>query len=142
LRASLGLEPADLEARASVFAMVETARGVDAIHEICAVDGLTGVYVGPADLAISMGHGPAEAWVHQEVRETLEYIARTVTAAGRVAGIHASSGRLGSIAAQWGFQMITLASESQALRRGAAAHLAEAQGDTLPPRLETEGGAY
>jgi 4-hydroxy-2-oxoheptanedioate aldolase len=31
-----------------------------------------------------------------------------------------------------GFAMITLASESQALRRGAAAHLAEARGESAP----------
>jgi hypothetical protein len=32
--------------------------------------------------------------------------------------------------AQKGFQMITLASESQALRRGAVTHLAEARGES------------
>ncbi len=42
LRASLGHDPAALEARASVFAMIETAQGLSALDEICAVDGLTG----------------------------------------------------------------------------------------------------
>ena len=55
LRASLGHDPAALEARVSVFAMIETAQGLSALDEICAVPGLTGVYVGPADLAISLG---------------------------------------------------------------------------------------
>ena len=39
LRASLGLDPAALEARVSVFAMVETAQGLSALEEICAVPG-------------------------------------------------------------------------------------------------------
>jgi hypothetical protein len=43
-----------------------------------------------------------------------------------VAGIHAGDGKVGQAMAQLGFQMITLASESQALRRGAAAGLHEA----------------
>ena len=129
LRASMGLDPADLQARVSVFAMVETARGLAAIDEICAVDGVTGVYVGPADLAISMGHGPADAWTQPEVRDAMVHVHRTATAAGIVSGVHANTGTLGNVAAHMGFRMISLASESQALRRGAAAHLAEANGE-------------
>ena len=41
--------------------------------------------------------------------------------------------------ADLGFQMITLASESQALRRGAAEHLNEAVGQAVPA---TERGGY
>jgi 4-hydroxy-2-oxoheptanedioate aldolase len=126
LRASLGHEPGALEARASVFAMVETARGLSAVDEICAVPGLSAVYVGPADLAISMGYGPAEAWTHPAVRHAMARVQVTASAAGLVTGIHAGAGKLGKAMAELGFQMITLASESQALRRGAAEHLAEA----------------
>ena len=50
-----------------------------------------------------------------------------VAAAGLVAGIHAGAGKPGKAMAELGFRMITLASESQALRRGAAEHLEEAQ---------------
>lgn len=128
LRASMGLDPAHLQARASVFAMVETARGLAVIDEICAVDGLTGIYVGPADLAISMGHAPADAWTRQEVRDAMTHVRHTADAAGLVSGIHAGAGALGNTAAQLGFRMITLASESQALHRGAATHLADALG--------------
>jgi 4-hydroxy-2-oxoheptanedioate aldolase len=40
--------------------------------------------------------------------------------------LETGAGKLGKAMAELGFQMITLASESQALRRGAAGHLAEA----------------
>ena len=128
LRASLGLDPAALEARVSVFAMIETAQGLAAVDEICAVDGLTGIYVGPADLAISLGYGLADAWTPGEVRDAMVRIHKAATAAGLVSGIHASAGTRGKVMAELGFQMITLASESQALRRGAAVHLNEATG--------------
>ncbi|MEX3741877.1 aldolase, partial [Mycolicibacterium porcinum] len=59
-------------------------------------------------------------------------------AAGLVAGIHAGAGKLGKMGSDLGFQMITLASESQALRRGAAEHLAEATGNATG----TERGGY
>ena len=127
LRASLGLDPAAIEARASVFAMIETAKGLSALDEICAVPGLSGVYVGPADLAISMGYGPQEAWTNPSVRDAMAGIGATSSAAGLIAGIHAGSGQRGKAMGQLGFRMITLASESQTLRRGAAEYLKEAQ---------------
>jgi 2-keto-3-deoxy-L-rhamnonate aldolase RhmA len=141
LRATLGLEVAALEARAAVFAMVETARGVAAVEQICAVPGLAGVYVGPADLAISMGHGPAEAWTQPAVLDAMAGIHSAATAAGLVAGVHAGDGERGSAAAQMGFRMITLASESQALRRGAATHLAAASAGTAQPS-DDDGGYH
>ncbi|PRC46880.1 aldolase, partial [Mycobacterium sp. ITM-2017-0098] len=128
LRASLGIDPAALQARASVFAMIETTRGLAAVDEICGVDGLTGIYVGPADLAISMGHGPLDAWTRHDVLDVIGHIQRAAAGAGLIAAIHANTGSIGNAMAQKGFRMITLASESQALRRGAAAHLAEAAG--------------
>ena len=127
LRASLGHDPAAHEARTSVFAMIETARGLSALDEICAVPGLSGVYVGPADLAISLGYAPAQAWTEPTVRDAMARIQAGVSAAGLVAGIHAGTGRYGKAMAELGFRMITLTSESQALRRGAAQHLEEAQ---------------
>lgn len=126
LRAGLGVDPDELEARAMVFAMVETRRGVDALDEICSVPGLSGVYVGPADLSISMGHGLRGMSSAPEVAAAIGHIQRTAASAGLLTGIHANDGATGNAMAQLGFDVITLASESQALRRGAAAHLAEA----------------
>jgi 4-hydroxy-2-oxoheptanedioate aldolase len=127
LRASLGLDPAAHEARASVFAMIETVKGLSVLAEICAVPGLTGVYVGPADLAISLGQNPIDALTTSAVLDPITRIRAAATDAGLVPAIHANAGKPGKIMAELGFRMITLASESQALRRGAAEHLKEAQ---------------
>lgn len=129
LRPSLGHDTEELENRVSVFAMIETAQGLSALDDICAVPGLTGVYVGPADLAISLGRQPADAWTDPAVRDEMAAVAATATSAGVVAGIHAGAGRLAHQVARLGFQMITVTSESQALRRGVAAQLAEAAGE-------------
>ncbi len=139
LRTDLGVDPGVLQARVSVFAMVETAAGAAAIDEICAVEGLTGIYLGPADLAISQGYAPDQARTQPQVREAMAAIHHAATAAGLVSGVHAGSGSFGKQLAEEGFRMITLASESQALRRGAAAHLAEAT-DRAPER--NSGNAY
>lgn len=128
LRASLGLDPAEHESRVSVFAMIETAGALSVLDQICAVDGMAGIYVGPADLAISMGVDVVGATGHPKVRDAIERIHRVATDAGLLTGIHAGGGKTGHAMAQLGFRMITLAAESQALRRGAAEHLREATG--------------
>jgi 2-keto-3-deoxy-L-rhamnonate aldolase RhmA len=126
LRASLGYDSAALESRVSVFAMIETAAALDNLSEICAVSGLAGIYVGPADLALSLGAEAVGALKHPQVLEAIGRIQRAAAEAGIVAGIHASEGKAGRAMAQLGFRMITLAAESQALRRGATEHLREA----------------
>jgi 4-hydroxy-2-oxoheptanedioate aldolase len=128
LRATLGQDPRALESRVSVFAMIETAAALAEIDRICAVDGLAGIYVGPADLAISMGHVPVGSTRHPEVLDAIVHIHRVASQAALVTGIHANEGKTGHAMAQLGFQMITLAAESQALRRGAIEHLREATG--------------
>lgn len=126
LRGSLGHDPAAHESRIGVFAMIETAAALADISTICAVDGLTGIYVGPADLAISMGVGVVGATRHPEVLDAITRIHRAASDAGLVTGIHAGNGVTGQAMARLGFGMITLAAESLALRRGAADHLREA----------------
>ena len=129
LRASLGTDTAALEARVSVFAMIETAAALADVDAICAVPGLTGIYVGPADLAISMGVDVGNATTDPDVRAAIGGIHEAASAAGLVPAIHAGNGKVGHTMAQIGFRMITLAAESQALRRGAAAGLEEARSE-------------
>jgi 4-hydroxy-2-oxoheptanedioate aldolase len=126
LRASLGHDTATLESRVSVFAMIETAAALSSLSQICAVEGLAGLYIGPADLAISMGVDVVGATKHPAVLDAIARIHRAAADAGLVTGIHAGNGETGRAMAQLGFRMITLAAESQALRRGAAEHLREA----------------
>jgi 2-keto-3-deoxy-L-rhamnonate aldolase RhmA len=128
LRASLGHDTAALESRVSVFAMIETAAALSGLDEICAVDGLAGLYIGPADLALSLGVEVVGATKHPAVLDAVGRIQRAATDAGLITGIHAGDGKTGRAMAGLGIRMITLAAESQALRRGAAEHLREATG--------------
>ncbi|MFV9633412.1 HpcH/HpaI aldolase family protein [Mycobacterium neumannii] len=125
LRADVGRVPAEHEARAGVFAMIESVRGLAAVDEICAVPGVTGVYVGPNDLAIALGHAPAAAWTAAPVTDALARIQSSAAASGVIAGIHA--GKNGRTMADMGYRMLTVASESQALRRGAEEILRDSQ---------------
>jgi len=129
LRASLGADTTMLESRVSVFAMIETAAALADVDALCAVPGLAGIYVGPADLAISMGVDVTKANTDPDVRAAIAGIREAASAAGLVPAVHAGNGKVGHAMAELGFQMITLGAESQALRRGAAAGLEDAKGD-------------
>ncbi|MGH3967300.1 MAG: HpcH/HpaI aldolase family protein [Mycobacterium sp.] len=128
LRAGMGYDTAALQARANVFAMIETAAALADLSRICAVPGLSGIYVGPADLALSLGVEVTQATTDPKVRDAIAQIHRTASKANLITAIHAGSGATGNAMAQLGFQMITLAAESAALRRGAAEFLREATG--------------
>jgi 2-keto-3-deoxy-L-rhamnonate aldolase RhmA len=140
LRASLGHDIAALQDRVSVFPMIETVRGVEALSEILAVPGISGVYVGPADLSVSMGRTVADAWRDPAVLDQMSRIAAATAEAALVPAAHAGSGTIGNTAAALGFRMLTLGSESQALRRGATEHLREATGSGANNSNQETGG--
>jgi 4-hydroxy-2-oxoheptanedioate aldolase len=64
---------------------VETIEALGRIPEIAAVDGVDGLFIGPADLAASMGHVGNVA--HPEVVAAIEAGITAIVAAGKPAGI-------------------------------------------------------
>lgn len=68
-----------------LLAQVETADALAQVDDIAAVDGVDGVFIGPADLAASMGYlGQA---THPEVRKAIEDGIARIRRAGKAAGI-------------------------------------------------------
>ncbi len=63
---------------------IETADALDRIEAIAAVEGVDGLFVGPADLAASLGH-PGESH-HPAVRAAVADALRRIRAAGKPAG--------------------------------------------------------
>lgn len=71
----------------SLFVQIETATAVANAAEIAAVDGVDGLFIGPADLAASMGLlGQQE---HPDVIAAVESTIRVATAAGKPVGVNA-----------------------------------------------------
>lgn len=73
------------EEQLCLILQVETAEAVDRIEEIAAVDGVDAIFIGPSDLAASMGH-PGNAG-HPDVVDKVEEAIRRIVAAGCPAGI-------------------------------------------------------
>jgi len=73
------------EAELSVLVQVESRRGLDNIEEIAAVEGVTGVFIGPGDLAAALGHVGNPK--HPEVQAAIEDAIARIRACGKPAGI-------------------------------------------------------
>lgn len=106
--------------------MVETAQALANVDEIVAVDGVDAVYVGPADLSISLGLPPRNNDDEPVFVEALETIVTACKNAGVVPGIH-SSGSLTPRRLEMGFRMITVTADNVALRLGVSAELKRAR---------------
>lgn len=78
---------ADGSDHVSVVVQVETAEGVAAAGEIAAVDGVDGVFVGPSDLAASMGLLGQQT--HPDVIAAVYRTFEAVHAAGKPVGVNA-----------------------------------------------------
>ena len=68
-----------------LLVQVETAEALQRIDAIAAVEGVDGLFIGPADLAASMGH--AGDPMHPEVVAAVEGAIGRIRAAGKPAGI-------------------------------------------------------
>ena len=132
---SYGGDP-DYVARANdqicLLVQVETPEAVDRIEEIAAVDGVEGIFVGPADLAAAMGH-PGNA-AHPDVVARVDQALTRIRAAGKPAGILTLDADRIRRALDLG-SSFTAVGVDIALLRGSAAALARAQG-----RGKDEGG--
>ncbi len=71
-------------AEVCLLVQAETVTALQNLSAICAVDGVDGVFIGPADLAASMGHlgNPG----HPDVQAAIDQAIRTIVASGKAAG--------------------------------------------------------
>jgi 4-hydroxy-2-oxoheptanedioate aldolase len=98
-----------------VFAQIETAEGLAAVDDICAVDGLDGLYVGPADLSMSLGLASFADFEDARLLEALDAILQAARAHGVVPGIHAPSEDAALSMARRGFTFIGSAWDANVL---------------------------
>lgn len=76
------LDTADSEV--CLLVQAETVTALNNLEEICSVSGIDGVFIGPADLAASMGHRGKPG--HPEVQAAIEKAMLTIIASGKAAG--------------------------------------------------------
>jgi len=97
-------------------AMIETRRALENLDEILAVPGLDGVYVGPADLALSLGSSPILDDPSDTTIGLLGDIVSSAREAKKFAGVHCASVEYGLQMVDRGFQFITVGSDVRLIR--------------------------
>lgn len=75
-----------------LLVQAETVTALENLESICAVDGVDGVFIGPADLAASMGHRGRPG--HPDVQAAIETAMRRIIASGKAAGTLSSDPQL------------------------------------------------
>lgn len=111
------------DAEVCLVVQVETRLGLENLDAILAVDGVDAVFIGPADLAASLGHlGEAG---HPEVRAAIEDALRRIVAAGKAAGVFVTDAALAARYRALGASFVAVGGDTTLLR-GAAVKLADA----------------
>jgi 4-hydroxy-2-oxoheptanedioate aldolase len=68
-----------------LLVQIETRQGLDHLEEIARMDGVDGVFIGPADLAAGLGHLGEQG--HPEVQSAIQDAIKRIKACGKPAGI-------------------------------------------------------
>ena len=106
-----------------LIVQVETREALENIEEIAAAEGIDGIFIGPSDLAASLGH-PGDPR-HPEVKAAISDAIRRVRAAGKPAGFLSPDGELLDAALGAGCVFAAVDIDIVALRRIASDRLAE-----------------
>lgn len=108
-----------------VIAQIETQAALDALEDIAAVPGVDALFVGPADLAASLGYGADQR--HPEMRATVVETLGRIRAAGKPAGLLTGDATLQAMAREAGIDFLAIGVDAGLLAAGADAALAKAR---------------
>jgi 4-hydroxy-2-oxoheptanedioate aldolase len=120
-------DPQNLGGEVLCLVMVETVEALERVDEIAATPGLDGIYIGPSDLALSLGLTPTLEIMEGKHAEAVRRIREACHRSGIAAGIHAPSGEWARRHAEAGFDLITVATDAPLLRGAAGQEMATAR---------------
>jgi 4-hydroxy-2-oxoheptanedioate aldolase len=121
--------------------MLESVSAVDSVDDILKVEGIDGIFIGPADLALSAGLEPNMLNTDPAHLRRIEKIVQACKARGIVAGISGNPKSLG----HWherGFRMLGLLADTFLLRQSATHMLESAKQWGLDERQELKKAGY
>jgi 4-hydroxy-2-oxoheptanedioate aldolase len=110
---------ADADQHVSLFVQVESATGVENAADIAAVDGVDGVFVGPSDLAASMGVLGQQT--HPDVTAAVRATFEAVRATGKPVGVNAFDPAVARSYLEAGASFVLVGADVALLARGSEA---------------------
>jgi len=119
----------------AVIVQLETAHALAQAEAIAAVPGVDALFIGPADLAASMGH--AGQLLHPAVVEAMALAARRIKAAGKPVGALGASPEAVVTYRAAGFDFMAVMSDMGLLMRGAHDAIRLLRGGAAAPMVHT-----
>jgi 4-hydroxy-2-oxoheptanedioate aldolase len=108
---------AAVNAEVICLAQIETVEALEQVDEIAATPGLDGLYIGPSDLALSMGGSPGFEPLPVDHSGAVERIKHAAHASGLLAGMHCYDALQARAYGAQGFDVVTVSSDAMLLRK-------------------------
>jgi len=103
----------------AIIVMIETIQAVENAEAIMAVDGVVGCFIGPNDLALSMGLGPKDMGPGSEHEAAMLQVLAACKKTGKAAGKHCFTADEVTMRIGQGFQFLALASDGALMAKAA-----------------------
>jgi 2-keto-3-deoxy-L-rhamnonate aldolase RhmA len=101
-------------ASVGIAAMVEGTEGLDAVHDILDVGGLDAVFLGPVDMAQSLGLGLQPE--HPQVIDAISAVVRAAAAKGKATGVFAPTATAARRWLERGVRFVAVSEDSAVIR--------------------------
>ena len=109
-----------------LIVQIESLAGIAGLDEILQVDGVDAVFIGPSDLAASMGHLGKPG--HPEVKAAVDGAITAIVAAGRAAGVFSADPAVAAAYRRIGASFLLVGVDALLLRNAAVALAAKFKG--------------
>jgi 4-hydroxy-2-oxoheptanedioate aldolase len=110
------------------LAMIETQLGLDNLDEILSVEGLDGIFIGPNDLSLALGHAPSSEPTADVLVKAIAHILSRAQVHGKIPGIFCSSGQAAAMRIAQGFKFVVPGNDANILKQAATAAVSAAKG--------------
>ncbi|USW92977.1 4-hydroxy-2-oxoheptanedioate aldolase [Pseudomonas proteolytica] len=125
------------DAQMCLLVQIESLEGLANLDAIAAVEGVDGVFIGPADLSASMGHRGNPG--HPDVQAAIEDAIARIRQAGKAAGILSADEKLARRYIELGAGFVAVGVDTTVLMRGLQGLVGKFKGTASPVGT---GGVY
>jgi 4-hydroxy-2-oxoheptanedioate aldolase len=128
----------------AIMVMIETVEAVNNAEAIMAVEGVVGCFIGPADLALSMGITPAQTGPGTDHEAAMMAVLAACKKTGKAAGKHCFNPAEVTLRINQGFQFLALSSDGGFLAQAAreAYNAIDFSGASEGSGEDTKGSLY
>ncbi|MBG8558890.1 4-hydroxy-2-oxoheptanedioate aldolase [Pseudomonas qingdaonensis] len=126
------------DAQMCLLVQIESVEGLAQLDRIAAVEGVDGVFIGPADLSASMGHRGNPG--HPDVQAAIEDAIVRIQRAGKAAGILSADEALARRYIELGAAFVAVGVDTTVLMRGLQGLVGKFKGEAAP--VDKAGGVY